>query len=407
MKVLIAAASFPTKISGIQRHAFNVVRCLLLQPEVTSLHIVVAPWQTELVAQAALPKDVRLFVHVGKMNRGSMSRNLWHYSELPRIADQLDVDITHFSYPVPIHASAYRCPTVVTLHDLYPFEIPSNFGFPKYIFNRVVLRQSLRRADSIACVSESTFLKLRDYTPHDVWRKSIRIYNCVEQQPACSSHSPIPRWGGEPFLLSIAQHRRNKNIPLLIKAFEWLRRSGQIEKNTRLVIVGISGPETSVIQRLIASLKLDDAIQLLEGLSESDLQWCYANCEVLVAPSIAEGFGLPVAEGILAGCRVVCSDIPAHREIGDANCHFVALKHDAEISLACAISTALRDAKPSPAPLPQFSAPVLAKQYIALYRRLIASSSPARSAVIEGSPTPSHGETAIDEHQLALQGRGK
>ena len=410
MKVLIAAASFPTKISGIQRHAFNVVRCLLLQPEVTDLHIVVAPWQTELIERAALPKDVRLFVHVGKLNRDSLSRNLWYYRELPKVATQLGVDIAHFSYPMPINARAFKCPTVVTLHDVYPFDMPANFGFPKYLFNRAVLRQSIRQADSIACVSESTYLKLREYSPKDVWRKSIRIYNCVEATPDCSEQSPIPGWHSEPFLLCIAQHRRNKNVPLLIKAFDWLLRAGQIERKSQLVVVGISGPETSLIRRLIVSLGLGNAVHLLDGLSESELHWCYHNCEALVAPSIVEGFGLPVAEAIMSGCRVVCSDIPAHREIGDGICHFVSLKNDAEVSLAYAISTSLRESKPKPVKLQQLSAPVLARQYVALYRRLIASAAPMQSDALEGSLAAScTAGTLIDEGQpdLVLQGRGK
>ncbi len=32
MKVLVTAISFSPKISGIQRHAFNLVRCLLAHP---------------------------------------------------------------------------------------------------------------------------------------------------------------------------------------------------------------------------------------------------------------------------------------------------------------------------------------------------------------------------------------
>ena len=39
--------------------------------------------------------------------------------------------------PCPSMAASFSCPTVVTLHDLYPYEIPLNFGFPKFIFNRV------------------------------------------------------------------------------------------------------------------------------------------------------------------------------------------------------------------------------------------------------------------------------
>jgi len=115
-----------------------------------------------------------------------------------------------------------------------------------------------------------------------------------------------------------------------------------------------------------------------------------------------------VAEGVLAGCRVVCSDIPAHREIGEGICHFVPIREDAEIALAYAISAALREAKPKPVLLPHLSPPVLAKQYIALYRRLVASVSPVRSKREKNAFGAANSSSSLlEDHDLALQGRGE
>lgn len=385
MKVLIAAASFASNISGLQRHAFNVVRCLLSQSDISALHLVVAPWQRNLVESAGIGPDARLTTHLAEMDRGSFSRNLWHYRRLPQLAAQLQADLVHLTYPMPVDAAAFHCPTVLTLHDLYPYEIPMNFGFPKFVFNRFILQQCLRSVDAIACVSDITCLRLKRYAPPAVWHKASRIYNCVESQPACTDQSPLPAWRGEPFLLCIAQHRRNKNIPLLIKAFDRLRRSEQVVPAMKLVIIGIAAQETHKIHAIVSTLGLGGSICFLEGLSEPALQWCYAHCEAVVAPSITEGFGLPVAEAILAGCRVACSDIPAHREVGDGHCRFVALQKNAEEALAEAIAETLHDPKKQPSSLPQFSAPVLVKQYMSLYRRLIESAVPFENTRFSGA----------------------
>jgi glycosyltransferase involved in cell wall biosynthesis len=286
---------------------------------------------------------------------------------------------------MPVDAAAFHCPTVLTLHDLYPYEIPMNFGFPRFIFNRIVLRQCLRSVDAIACVSETTSARLKQYAPLSVWRKAVRIYNCVEAEPVSAARSPIPSWQREPFLLCVAQHRRNKNIPLLIRTFHRLLLSRRVDPEMKLVVIGISGPETSNIQRLVWDSGLSRSVCFLQGLSEPELQWCYRGCAVLAAPSITEGFGLPVAEGLLAGCRIVCSDIPAHREVGEGRCRFVALQENAEEALAAAIVATLREPKEKPTPLPQLSAPVLAKQYMDLYRRLVASAVPVQNAKMAGS----------------------
>ena len=380
MKILVGAASFAANISGIQRHACNVVRCLLQQPEVSAVHLVIAPWQQKLVQAAGIEPDARLSTHIAEMEPSSLSRNLWHYWNLPELAARLEVDLVHLTYPVPVNAAAFNCPTVVTLHDMYPYEIPKNFGFPKFIFNRLVLKQCLRNVDVIACVSDATRNRLEQYSSAPVWRKAVRIYNCVEAQPHCATQSPLPNWQGEPFLLCVAQHRHNKNLSLLIRTFDRLLRSGHVSPEMKLIILGITAPDTSNIHRLVSTLNLGGSISFLEGLSEPELQWCYTQCEALVAPSLTEGFGLPVAEGLLAGCRIVCSDIPAHREVGDERCRFVALGQDAEKAFAEAIVEVLKEPKSPPSALPQFSAPVLAKQYISLYRKLVSSAVPQENA---------------------------
>lgn len=385
MKILIAAASYASNISGIQRHACNVVRCLLQRQEVSFVHLVIAPWQRKLVQAAGIQPDPRLETHIAEMKPSSLSRNLWHYRKLPELAARLEVDLVHLTYPVPVHAAALACPTVVTLHDMYPYEIPMNFGFPKFIFNRLILNQCLRNVDAIACVSDVTRLRLEQYSPAAVWQKGIRIYNCVEAQPDCAMQSPIPNWQGEPFLLCVAQHRHNKNIPLLIRSFDRLLRSGDVSSNMKLVIVGIAAQETRNIHSLVSALGLGESICFLEGLPEPELQWCYTQCEAVVAPSLTEGFGLPVAEGLLAGSRIVCSDIPAHREVGDGQCRFVPLGRDAEKNLAEAIMEVLKDPRRQPAVLPQFSAPILAQQYISLYRWLITSATPLENAKVSAS----------------------
>jgi glycosyltransferase involved in cell wall biosynthesis len=367
---MVTAASFSSEISGIQRHAFNVVRCLLRRPEITGVDLVIAPWQTELVRAAGIEQD-RLTTHVAEMGTSSLSRNLWYYRGLPALTGRLQPDLLHLSYPVPIDTAALACPTVLSLHDLYPYEIPQNFGFPQVIVNRVILRQCLSRVDAIACVSETTMLRMRRYAPRATWKKAVRIYNCVEPEPRCATRSPIPGWQSEPFLLSIAQHRRNKNIALLIQVFHRLLRNAAIDPKMKLVVVGIPGPETPRIHQMVSQLGLSRSVVLLRGLSEPELQWCYLHCDALVAPSKTEGFGLPVAEALLVGCRVICSDIAAFREIGAGHCRFFALGKDEEEALAAAIRITLQEPIRKPLPLPHLSAEILAKQYLALYRSLL------------------------------------
>jgi glycosyltransferase involved in cell wall biosynthesis len=373
VKIMVTAASFSSEISGIQRHAFNLVRCLLRRPEICRVDLVVAPWQTQLVRTAGLHRDARLTTHVADMKEASLSRNFWYYRKLPSLVARLQPDLVHLSYPVPIDAGTFGCPTVLTLHDLYPYEIPENFRFPQVIVNRLILKQCLRSVDAIACVSDTTMSCLRQYVPASTYEKALRIYNCVEPEPQRIVRSPIPDWSGESFLLCVAQHRRNKNIVLLLEAFQRLTLAKSIRPSMKLVVVGIEGPETPGIQQRISDLGLAARVVLLRGLSEPELQWCYTRCEAVVVPSKAEGFGLPVAEALLVGCRVLCSDIASLREIGGTHCDYVALGTDEEDALAKAIEATIQEPRKEPVLLPHLSAEVLALEYLKFYRQLLSS----------------------------------
>src|SRR5579871_4946210 len=149
MIVVVAAVSSNHAMSGVSRHAANLVNGLITRPDVSALHLLVAPWEFKHFHESVGHADSRLHIHSVSLREGVLRRNLWYLRTLPSIAEQLHADIVHIAYPSPIPSSAFPCPVVVTLHDLYPYDIPSNFGFPKVLFNRVILKQCLERASAI------------------------------------------------------------------------------------------------------------------------------------------------------------------------------------------------------------------------------------------------------------------
>jgi glycosyltransferase involved in cell wall biosynthesis len=372
MRVVIAAVSSNRSMSGVSRHAANLVKCLLVRPEISTVHVLVGKWEHKFVCEAIARQDARLHVHGVPLGPGTLNRNAWYYRTLPAIARQLRADIVHLAYPSPIQAGAFPCSVVTTLHDLYPYDIPSNFGFPKVIFNRMILRQCLQNVDAIACVSDSTRLQVGMRMPQ-MLPKAVTINNCVEAAHIAVKPSFAASWADRPFLLCIAQHRRNKNIPVALAAFKRLLAKGAIAPDARFLLIGMPGPETGRIDETIRDLELKQRVVLADGISDPEMNWCYRNCEVLLAPSVVEGFGLPIIEGRLAGCRIVCSDIPAFREVGGTNCRIVELGPDVESRFASAVEASLKERRPLPANLTYLSPAAIAPEYLRLYRRLVDS----------------------------------
>jgi glycosyltransferase involved in cell wall biosynthesis len=369
MKVAIAALSAPAQQNGVSRHAINLVRALLCGKNITAIHLLAGTWQSEMFRDALSHADERLHTHWFSLPDVNLSRLLWYLRELPLIARQLEADVIHLTFPAPISSRVIFCPIVLSLHDLYPFEAPKNFGVLRSTLARKTVGQSIRKADAIACVSTNTRDKLAERFPVEA-RKAVVIPNVVE-----SDHLPSPTCEpellrGRSFILCVAQHRWNKNVPLAIRVFEKAIRTRVLSADSRLVVVGIRGPETGKIQSQIRELNLHGKVLLRSGIPDVELRWCYENCVLLLAPSTIEGFGLPIAEGILAGCRIVCSDIPAFREVGGDCCRFVPWNSNDVEAYAAAIRETLELPKPHPTKLPHLSAAGVGRQYSELYQSL-------------------------------------
>jgi glycosyltransferase involved in cell wall biosynthesis len=368
MNLLITAVSSATGPSGICRHAYNLARCAASRGEALQITLVLGKWQESYYRKAFSLKAIRANVVSVNIANDAFARNIWYLRELPRLADEVAADIIHLSFPAPIRRSAMRCPVVVSLHDLYPYDEPNNFGFPKVFFNRVFLQQCLREVDCVACVSETTLSRLRMRFPRVAHRKSVVVHNCVT---IGSAQAVLPARRPCKFALMVAQHRANKNILLALQAFEELIKQKKIDKHISFLLVGNHGPETAAIRLFIKQRSLEERVELLDGVSDGELKWLYGNCEFLIAPSSMEGFGLPIAEGLFCGSRTVCSNIPAFREIGGDACHYFDLHAESEPSaVGDAICHALAEPARPAERLERFVLENVAREYAALYVQL-------------------------------------
>jgi glycosyltransferase involved in cell wall biosynthesis len=372
VKVVIAAVSAPMHMNGVSRHAANLARALLQTSVVSKVHFVAGIWQKEMFRQACELNDPRLHMHFVDLMDANLSRLVWYYRELPHVAAQLEADVVHFAYPAPMQSAAYRCATVLSLHDLYPFDIPENFGRLSRPFTQALMRRCVKRVDAVACVSEATQTRLEKLFPAQA-RKTVTIPNVVERDRSIrmDRFAAIP--DDRTFFLCVAQHRANKNVPLAIRIFGRILRKRMIPCSSQLVVVGIEGPDTRAIQAEISELRLATNVLLLSGLSDAELQWCYRHCRLLLAPSKIEGFGLPIGEALLAGCPVVCSDIPAFREVGGDRCHYVRWGEGLLQEYENAIRAVLESPRPNPVSLPDFSLRTIGNKYVSLYETLACS----------------------------------
>ena len=374
MHILIAVLHRPTKPTGVCRHAANLARCLAGLPEVTKVTLVTGSWQRHYFETAfGLSSPKIQIIDVSIQNRSS-TRNLWFLFGLPQLVNQLRPDIVHLAFPLPFWRSRFTCPVVATIHDLYPYECPENFGRVQAVFNRLFLRQCITQSDGLTCVSQQTLKQLKFFFPEVGTDRAVNVtYNSVDFShlvPQCPEL--FQDRDNIPFLLTVAQHRQNKNLDLLIQSFTHLIAQQQLKPTTELILVGSPGPETENLHQQIAKLQPPSRIHLLAAVSDQELCWLYQHCLLYVVASSTEGFCLPLAEARSLGCRVVCSDIPILREIGGDGCIYFRLEGDAVKNLEQAILETRQIPAQNPvAPDLRFSMATTAQQYLQFYAQVM------------------------------------
>jgi glycosyltransferase involved in cell wall biosynthesis len=345
MHILISAISRFNCPSGVCRYAANLARCLVESDRITKVTLVLGEWQTGYFQKSFEIDSQKTNLVPVTIKNNSLSRNIWFLLKLPGLVKKVKPDIVHLSYPIPIFNDYFSVPVVATIHDFYPFDKPENFGFPHVYFNKLFLKICLANSQGIVSVSQQTLNELEYYFPKLYAKKPNQvIYNYVDfSTTKVVVPQKIKGIKNNDFLLCVAQHRQNKNIHLLIKAFYLLiEREAKINSSTKLIVVGSQGPETENIRKIIQNLSLENRVVLTSSVSDGELCWLYKNCKVLVCPSSVEGFCLPLAEGLYFSAPTICSNIPILKEVGGSDCIYFDLKAEAIENLFVGIANLLK-----------------------------------------------------------------
>ena len=375
MHVLITALHRPSKPTGVCRHASGLARCLASLDDITQITLVIGEWQREYFESVFPLSSHKIKLIDINIRNSSFSRNLWFVFGLPKLAKKLKPDLLHLSFPLPFIRAKFPCPVVTSIHDLYAYEFPENFGYFKANFNRLFFQRCLKESDSLTCVSRHTAERLLHHFPELENKKRINVtYNFVDfddidpQKPDCWSQQCA-----SPFILTVAQHRKNKNLDLLLLAYSQLVEEGTVSQTISLILVGSSGPETPTLLHLIRELKLQNQVHLLSSISDGELRWLYQNSTLFVTPSATEGFCVPLAEALYFSCPCVSSDIPVLREIGENHCNYFKLEGNSVSNLKSAIAKSLLESPTRILPTSEFkfSKSNAGRSYLEFYRETL------------------------------------
>jgi glycosyltransferase involved in cell wall biosynthesis len=200
---------------------------------------------------------------------------------------------------------AHHVPIVATIHhplrrDLEAFLPRAKNGRERF-FNTIfypLLMQGMvaRRVDGMITSSKVGVEELQA-----AFRVKPERINLVYTGVNAESFSPDPsieRVANRLLFVGNAEDPR-KGITYLLDALFLLPPA------VRLIVVDTGEPDKFMAPRLIRSKGLEDRVTFTGRLTEEELVHEYRKAQVLIMPSLFEGFGLPVAEGMACGTPVV------------------------------------------------------------------------------------------------------
>jgi glycosyltransferase involved in cell wall biosynthesis len=237
-------------------------------------------------------------------------------SLLPLSLRRADLDLIHFPhYNLPLIKPVHF---VVTVHDLFPFQFPEIHSGPlPRVVNQMLMRNAVRRAERIITPSAATALAVKQNFPASADRVLSIPEAADDRFQATRNPEGEAAWQMRlrirpPYVFYLGQWKAYKNLPMLLDAFRMVR---QTHPNAQLVIAG-DDPRHPEVRRDAAGLP-EGSVVLPGRLPESAVPDLYRGAAVVVLPSKAEGFGLPVIEAMACGVPVICSDLPVLHEIAD------------------------------------------------------------------------------------------
>lgn len=216
---------------------------------------------------------------------------------------------------IEIAKETHKVNVALLVHDLLPATSPQWFADAQGESAKRDIETLIRCADAVFAVSGEVVSELQQRYQKPA---SLLMPADPELQPAVQLQESDLRAEKERIILSVGTLHPRKNLVALVRIWErWcvqvLASGDLIDTVPRLVLAGRRHPQDGELFRVLReSQHASTRIQLVHDADDRMLASLYRQSRFVVMPSLAEGWGLPIREALLAGRPSIATDaVPA------------------------------------------------------------------------------------------------
>lgn len=302
--VLVNLTHLSPHMAGILRTSAGVLRGLLALDDGPSIEVVTTQIGLQALAAVGLELPSTMVTLVpAAFSRSKPLAAIAALTLLPLIARRRGAStILNLDYYFSPGIGRTRSISMVT--DVQFLDRPESFSASARWSRALFLRLAARFCDAVIGISQTSSDRFIDAFPA-AGDKTVVVHLGIE---ASTEVAPFQDWAGE--LLFVGTTNAHKNLRVVIEAFEL-----GLAQELQLVVAGRPGSFEPELCKAVANPSFGNRIERVGRIEDSALWELYGQSDVLIAPSVYEGFDLPTLEAMAAGTHVVASDLPVHREI--------------------------------------------------------------------------------------------
>jgi glycosyltransferase involved in cell wall biosynthesis len=252
-------------------------------------------------------------------------------------AHKLDLWFCPFMYALPFDVDV---PVVTTMADLQQEYFPEFFHANHELTRRQLGYQySCKVSAATIAISHAVardIVELYGIDPARVFAIPLALDPFIESAlPQIERYVAAVRLkfrlGAGRYIFFPANGWPHKNHEAVVRA---MRRVSREAPGVKLLLTGCPFLLLERLKPILDEYNLHDVVHHLGYVSRADVVGLYALSQMLVFPSLFEGFGLPLLEAMYLGAPVACSGLDSLREVGGDAAHFFDPLNDEAIAEA-------------------------------------------------------------------------